>query len=83
MPKKRKLLLARVEKIEAAIAYLGIEGGGLITIPIKQIPFKVKHGLWINIELEPNPKEGARRRREIRELQKNLLERTRKRKKRP
>lgn len=68
-----------VDRIEdGKTAVIVIEGGGQMTIPVKQFNIEVYEGAHLDIDFRLNPESEEKMRQEINDLQQELLERPRK-----
>lgn len=66
-----------VDRIEdGKTAVIVIEGGGQMVIPVGQFDIEVYEGAHLDIDFRLNPEREEKMRREIKDLQKELLQRT-------
>jgi hypothetical protein len=69
---------AIVDRIEEDLAVLEVDGEGMVEWPVKFLPRGLAEGNVLDVEFTINKKAEAEARAEISDLQKELLERTRK-----
>jgi len=68
---------AIIDRIEdGKIAVLNVIGGGKMSIPVKQFKFKLHEGMLLEIEFTPNKKAENKAVKEIKNLQNELLRRS-------
>ena len=70
---------AVIDRIEdGKIAVLAVKGGGDIYLPVKQLGFKIREGMWVSIEIKPDETAGKASAARIKKLQDKLLEKAKK-----
>lgn len=69
---------AVVDRIEEDLAVLEVAGEGTVEWPVKHLPEGLAEGNVLDVEFTINKKAEAEARAEISDLQKQLLERTKK-----
>lgn len=74
MEKKVTAVIDRIE--DNGLAVLEIEGEAEFLWPVQFLPVGAREGNVLDFLIRINPEEEARRRREIEEIQRELLERT-------
>ncbi|MFC2060901.1 DUF3006 domain-containing protein [Elusimicrobiota bacterium] len=66
-----------VDRIEDGnIAVIAIEGGGKIMIPVEQLDTGIYEGAHLDISMKLDPESEKEMKKEIMDLQRELLERT-------
>jgi hypothetical protein len=70
---------AVIDRIEdGKIAVFAVKGGGDMYLPVKQLGFKIREGMWISIEMKPDETAGKASVARIKKLQNKLLGRAKK-----
>lgn len=77
-PRDAPVLYAAVEEIEAGQATIAFDDGTRMVVPAAVLPKGTRPSTVLRVRFEKDPEEEARRIEEVKDLQRRLLERSRK-----